>query len=684
MRFLSPGFLFALLTIAIPVIIHLFNFRKFKKVYFSNVRFLKNVQIQTSSGQHLKDRLILAMRILGLSFLVFAFARPYIPAEDQKNAFQQDILSIYIDNSYSMEAVNKEGTLLDEAKRKAIEIAAAYSISDKFQLLTNDFYGKNQRLLSFEEFQTAVDEVNISSANRTIDQIIIRQKEVFLKEPNSRKTIYLISDFQKNLLSADPVYADSTIKMRLVKLNSNSLPNVSIDSVWFGSAIHKPGDSEKLIVRLRNNSDQEAVNIPVKLQIKKIQKALASMTIKSRSTRTDTLSFSGLTSGWQEAEMEITDYPVVFDNKFYFSFNVQPSLSLLIINGGKENEYLNSVYRSDPFFKVVNVAAGNINYSGLPKYPLIILNEVASISDGLSQQLNSYIRSGGSLIVFPDLENDQSDLKKFLGSTGTDIPIQVLNAENKVTTINLDHPVFQGVFENVPKQIDLPIAKKYLRYSSLNTNNRQNLLEMQGKISFFSEYRIGSGKIYLSAVPLNSETSNFARHSVFVPIMYQTALLSLRKQNLFFKLNRDQQIELPKISLNSNQTLKLKNEKFEVIPDLRQNENFSQLYIADQIKQAGNYKLLKNDSLIAVLSFNESGSESDMSYANDEQIRELFPKQKIEILNTDPGSISNAVKSIKQGTSLWKVCLILALFFFAAEILLIRFYKMTQIKPLKN
>jgi hypothetical protein len=168
MRFLSPGFLFALLTIAIPVIIHLFNFRKFKKVYFSNVRFLKNVQIHTSSRQHLKDRLILGMRILGLSFLVFAFARPYIPAEDQKYGFQQEILSIYIDNSYSMEAVNKEGTLLDEAKRKAREISSAYSVSDKFQLLTNDFFGKNQRLLSYEEFQTAVDEVTISSTNRTI------------------------------------------------------------------------------------------------------------------------------------------------------------------------------------------------------------------------------------------------------------------------------------------------------------------------------------------------------------------------------------------------------------------------------------------------------------------------------------------------------------------------------------
>jgi len=684
MRFLSPGFLFALLTIAVPVIIHLFNFRKFRKVYFSNVRFLKNVQIQTSSRQHLKDRLILATRILGISFLVFAFARPYIPVSDQQNAFQQQVLSIYIDNSYSMEAVNKEGTLLDEAKRRAKEIASSYSLNDKFQLLSNDFGGKYQRLLSFEEFQTAVDELSISSANRKLDQIISRQKDVFLKEPNSQRTIYLISDFQKNMLSQATIPADSSIKTRLIRLNSNSQPNISIDSVWFNTAIHKPGDSEKLMVRLRNNSDEEAVNIPVKLLINKVQRSIASMTIKPRSTETNTLTFSGLQSGWQESHIEITDFPVVFDDKFYFSFNVQPSLSLLIINGGKENDYLNSVYRSDPFFKAVNVSAGNINYSGLSNYPLIILNEVAAISDGLGQQLTNYIRKGGSLIVFPDLENDQSALKKFLSSAGTDIPLQVLNIENKVSFINLEHAIFQGVFENVPKQMDLPVVKKYIRYSSQNTTNRQILLEMPGNVSFFSQYRLGSGKIYLSAVPLSSETSNFARHSVFVPIMYQTALLSLRNQNLFYKLNREQQIELPKISLSSNQTLKLKNEKFEVIPDLRQNENSSQLYIADQIKEAGNYKLLKNDSLMAVLSFNETASESDMSYANDRQIKEMFPKQKIEILNTEPGSLTNAVKSINQGTSLWKVCLILALVFFAAEILLIRFYKRTQIKPLIN
>jgi len=682
MRFLSPGFLFALLTIAIPIIIHLFNFRKFKKVYFSNVRFLKNIQIQTSSHRQLKDRMILLTRILGLSFLVFAFAQPYLPSTEQQNTSQQQAVSIYVDNSYSMEALNKEGTLLDEAKQRAKEISSAYSLNDKFQLLSNDFEGKYQRFLSYDEFQSAVDELTISSASRKLDQIIGRQKELFLKVPNAKKNIYLLSDFQKNILPAHTIESDSSLTKRLVRLNANPLPNISVDSVWFTSTIHKPGDTEHLVVRLRNNSDEEALNIPVKLLINKQHKALSSMTIEPRRTAMDTLSFSGLSSGWQEGKLEITDFPLVFDDQFYFTFNVRETLPILIINGTEQNEYLNSLYRSDPFFKVSNVVSGNVNYSGLAAYPLIILNELSSISDGLAEQLNSYIRGGGNLMVFPELGTDQSTLKKFLQLAGTDLPIEVMNTESMVSVINLKHPVFKGVFDKIPQKMDLPVVKKYLRYSTLSSTNRHNLLELPGRMVFFSEFLVGTGKIYLSAVPLNAETSNFARHSVFVPIMYQTALLSLQDQHLFYQLNVDQQIELPKIFLNSNQVLKLKKEKFEVIPDLRQNENLSQLYLADQVKESGNYQLVKNDSLITVLAFNDVGTESDMSYASDAQIREVFSNQKIDMLNTDSGHLKNTIKSIERGTPLWKVCLILSLVFFAAEVFLIRFYKETLIKPL--
>ncbi|MEJ7691814.1 BatA domain-containing protein [Daejeonella sp.] len=683
MRFLSPGFLFALLAIAIPIIIHLFNFRKFKKVYFSNVRFLKFVQIQTSSRQHLKDRLILAARILALTFLVFAFARPYMPNPEQKNSYQEQVVSIFIDNSYSMEAINKEGTLLDEAKRRAKEIASAYSLNDKFQILTNDFEGKFQRLLNYDEFQTAVEEVKISSANRDLSQIIRRQEDVFTTEPNSKKTVYVISDFQENILPQAPIQADTAITVRLVRLKSNSQPNISIDSIWFASAIHKPGDPEQMVVKLRNNSDEDAENIPIRILINKQQKAIGSLSIEPRATSTDTLSFSGLKAGWQEGEIEITDFPVVFDDRFYFSFNVLQSIPLLIINGSSENEYLNSVYRSDVFFNISNVSSGNINYSGLNSYPVLILNEVEQVSDGLIQQLRAYVAKGGSLMIFPELGSNQEGLKNLLQTLRTDVPAEIITAETKVSAINLQHPIFKGVFENIPQKLDLPIAKKYLRYSSQNTTTKQSVLEFPGRVTFFGEYRLGRGKIYLSAVPLNAETSNFARHSVFVPIMYQTVLLSLQDQNLFHKLNRDQVIELPKLTLNANQTLKLKRDKFEAIPDLRQNENASQLYVADQVRQIGNYKLLKNDSLLAVLSFNDAGAESDLSYASDRVIKGKFPGQKIDLITPQPGSMQGRVKSINQGTSLWKLCIILSLLFLAAEILLIRFYKKSQTKAVQ-
>jgi hypothetical protein len=166
--------------------------------------------------------------------------------------------------------------------------------------------------------------------------------------------------------------------------------------------------------------------------------------------------------------------------------------------------------------------------------------------------------------------------------------------------------------------------------------------------------------------------------------MYQAALLSIGAQNLFYQLNMDQMIELPKITLNPNQNLKLRKDMFEAIPDLRQNENLSQLYIADQIKQVGNYQLLKNDSLLAILSFNDAGSESDMTYASDQEIRDSFEGKKIELLEPEAGSIENMIKSVNQGSSLWKVCLILALVFFATEILLIRYYNKALLKPQNN
>lgn len=679
MNFIFPGFLFALLAVAIPIIIHLFNLRKFKKVYFSNVQFLKALQQQTSSSQRLKERLILAARVLAIIFLVLAFAKPFIPAKNQPSAvFQNHVISIYIDNSYSMGTVNKEGTLLDEAKRRAKEIASAYSSADKFQILTNDFEGKYQRLLSKDAFERAVDEVKISSNTKNLKQIVDRQRDVFSSEPNSRNTIYLISDFQKNILGRDQIQEDKSIDIRLVRLKASSMPNVSIDSVWFSSPIHKPGHVEKLFVKLRNNSDQKVQNVSIKLKINEQQKALGNLSIEAHDSKVDTLSFGGLAAGWQQGQISIVDYFITFDDQLYFSFKVQDQLPLLAINGKDENQYINAVYKSDRFFVLENTNSGNINYARLGAYPMIILNEVSDISDGLNDQLKRYVQQGGTLLLFPSLDGNLNSLNKLLQNLGADLAGQIITEETKVAAINLQHPLFKEVFEHIPQKLDLPLAKKYVQFNIQSKTTKQSLLALPGNKDFFDEYSLVKGRVFISAVPLKDDAGNFARHSVFVPIMYQMALSSMQDQRLFYTLGQDQSLEIPKLSIKQNQTLLLRKGTFEAIPDVRQSDNTSRLFVADQIKDAGNYQLMKVDSLIAVLAFNYNRSESDLTYADDSTLEGKFEGQKINLFNASPGSIQNEIKATNQGLQLWKLCLVLAMLFLAVEIILIRFYKITS------
>ncbi len=680
MKFLFPGFLFALLTVAIPVIIHLFNFRKFKKVYFSNVTFLKEIQQQTSSSRNLKHLLLLLTRALIIIFLVLAFARPYIPDENQKNAsFQQQAVSIYVDNSYSMESLNKEGSLLDEAKRRAKEIASAYSINDKYQLLTNDFEGKHQRLLSYEEFVQAVDDIKISAFNQSLQQVMNRQSDVFAGEPNTNKTIYILSDFQRNFASDPTLDLDSGISVRFVRLEANELANISVDSAWFVSPVHRPNETERLIVQLKNNSDKRAENVPVKVLVDGKPKALGSLNLAPRSVSKDTLSFSGLNSGWKHGEIVITDYPVVFDDNFYFTFNVQQSMPVLAINPSGENAYITAVYHAEQFFDYKNVPAGNINYSQLSSNSLIILTATDNISSGLATQLKTFVRNGGSLMVYPSLDENLAGLKTLTQTLGTDIPQSINNQETKVSDINLQHPIFKGVFSQLPNKLDLPVAKKYVQFSNSTRSNKQNILQFPGRRVFLSQYSIGKGKVYLSAVALDEHSSNFVRHSVFVPIMYQAAFLSLRDSRLFYTIGKDQFLETNKISLSANQSLKLKKGNFEAIPDVRSSEIGTRLFVSDQIREKGIYRLLKGDSILSVFAFNDSRLESDLSYLSKDELSKKLPDNRLEIFSPGKASIQNSIKAVNNGVQLWKLCLILALVFLAVEILLVRFYK-TRIK----
>jgi hypothetical protein len=250
-----PAFLWALTAISVPIIIHLFNFKRYKKVYFTNVRFLKELQLESQSKSRLKELLILLARILTITTLVLAFAQPVLidKAADKSNLSQKTV-GIYIDNSFSMEAVNKQGPLLENAKILARNIVNAFKNNDKFHLITNEFKGKHQRVLSKDDVLQEIAEIKISPVTRKYSDVLTRQNE-FLKQESSNIQLYAITDAQKSTFNIADIKNDSLTKVTIVPVFGAEIKNVFIDSCWFETPIQQKDIVQKLHVIIKNNSD---------------------------------------------------------------------------------------------------------------------------------------------------------------------------------------------------------------------------------------------------------------------------------------------------------------------------------------------------------------------------------------------------------------------------------------------
>ncbi len=690
MSFLYPYMLWGLLAVSIPVIIHLFNFRKFRKVYFTNVRFLEELKQQTRKQSKLRHLLVMISRMLAIAALILAFAQPYIPR--QKNAARPDAVNqvnIYIDNSFSMEALTSTGSLLENAKLKAKEITAAYRSTDLFMLTTNEFEGRHQRWVSREEFIQLLDDISATPAFRTISAVVNRQNDSYFNTPGQTKISYLISDFQTPILDFDKIKADSLMSVRLVPLKAVKTENLYIDSCWFVSPVHQVDQSVKLIVRVVNESETNYEKVPLKLSVNGNQKALASFDVKPGTFRDVELPFTNNAEGIQFGTVEITDYPVIFDDQMFLVYNVARSIPVLSINGREESIYLNSLFGKDSAFEFVNNSYKNIDYNRLQDYDLVILNELDDLSSGLMHELSVFLQNGGTLLIIPSATANMGNYQEFLTSAGSNYYTGFNKEETRVTELDKENPVFADVFEKTPQgdrnldNTDLPMVKGFYGITRQAQSSQIVIMSMLNGKPFMTRESDGNGRIFLLAVPLQDEYSNFARHALFVPALYRIALLSAATDPLYYIIGRDNNIELSNTYITGDNTLKIVSASgdLEFIPGQQNLNQKLSLHVYDQIRKAGHYKLLKNNDIIKGLAFNYNRKESAMKFAGQAELDDLISRYSLknfEILSDKGKPLTDTIKDMNQGTLLWKLFIILALVFLATEVILLRFWRKVQ------
>ena len=667
MKFLYPEFLFGLFTLAIPIIIHLFNFRKSKKIYFSSTRFLRNIKKSTSQKLKLKHYLILCSRLLFLSFLVFAFAQPYLPSED-KNP-QVESVYIYLDNSSSMSnKVDGSMTSLNLGMDYVSKILDLYPTNTSYKLLTNEFAPFSNTLKSKDEVSELLTELRQSNISRTLPEAYARLKSHTLQQTGSNKDVFIISDFQASTVgNLEQLQLDSTDQVFVTPIAYDATKNIFIDSIYLSNPFLIANEKNQLNVLIRNSGFEQAGEIPIKLFINEIQSASTIINIPAGSSELLTFEISYNLDRVNRCRISFEDYPVNFDNDFYFVLKLENKIDILEIRSDRSTTPVQQVFGNASLFGFTYQEASNIDYSLIPQYDLVIVNGLEDIDNSLSHELNNYIEKGGSLMIIPGANLDLNSYRRIVASAST-----VLNDSTKVsiTMPDLSDPFYENIFESTNEQIEMPIAKPVINWRG----QHMDLLKLRNELHFLSAFR-REGMVFVLSSPLDDEFTNFHRHAIFVPVMYRIAAMSKRSFDKNYYSINEPTINLKLDSLDKRDIFKLSNGQSELIPNQRISANELILEMPKNTLEPGFYELKIQDKTKGVLAFNLDKAESYLEQLSFDEINSVLSTFDNVTINTtnDADNFSNEVKKNKFGVPLWKYAIILSLLFLLAEVLLIRF-----------
>lgn len=707
MKFVHPEILWALSALTIPIIVHLFNFRKFKKVLFPNVSFLKEIHQETKSKSKLKHLLILLARLLAMACIILAFAQPFIPQPGEAEKPGGTAVSIYIDNSISMEAEGKDGRLLELAKNKAIEIAGAFSPTDKFQLLTCDFEGRHQRLVSREEVLELIQEVKLSPVSRKLSEVVLRQRDLLNNSGLDSKRSFLLTDLQKTVTDFNAISNDSTIRFSIVPDQAENTSNVFIDSVWFDSPVRQLNIPEVLHARIVNTGNEKRENVPVQLMSNGLQKSVSSVTIDPESETVLDLTYTNTESGFKKCVLTVDDKSVTEDDPYYFSYDVVEKINVLEVRGNDVTvEAVRTVFSDDPSFNFVSYAENAPDFGSFPLQHLIVLNQLKNISSGLAAEILKFVNNGGSVMILPATDIVQNEYNTFLSSLGLgeiqgvmgkenkEGVVEIVDEEsrnrdtapqpkptaNKVSSVDYDHYIFKNAFEKTIGNVDLPTVKTYYVLNLPVKTTAMSMMTLQSGTPFMVSNNAGSGHAYFCAVSLDAEASNFTSHAFFPATMLRVAEFSQPVHPLAYTLGTEQAIVIRNIVVNNEETFRLADATNgnEFIPEHRNAGGNVEIYVKEALHEAGNYELSRGGELVSVVSFNNDRAESDTHVFSRDDAQAWITESGQSnwgVLDETVESIAATASDMAEGKKYWLSMIVWALIFLAVEILLIKFWR---------
>lgn len=681
MEFVHPWFLAGLAALSLPVVIHLFNFQRHRKVYFTNVRFLQALQTETRRTSRLRSLILLLLRLLFLICLVMAFAQPYYPGKMQIDNRLSNAVSIYLDNSLSMEAGDGNTTLFKSAAGKAFDILSLYSTADRFNLLTNDLEGKHLHLASDKQINEWLLAVKPSPANLSTASLMQAQAKI-LREGGARNRIaFLISDFAKGTFTLPDTPPDTSIFWYFVPVSPFRMENVSIDSCWFDSPLIQKGLSTLLKIRLTNHSKQNTQGLVLSVMVNGTQRGLKSLDMQPGETTVSEIRLTHNESGFMKGEISINDPGYLFDNTLYFNYAVNPVLNVLVVNDGPANPYLNALFTSDSGYRIQNQSLQGLNYALPERMPLTILNELQSYPDGLAHAIRQALAAGRSVTVIPHPGKGLPQLQEFLNGFGASVSIQKDSLSTVADYVNTTSFLYREAIEEMPEFPLLPSVNKHYRMTFGSRSGVDVLIKLRDDFPFLVNRPTESGHLFILSSSLREEATDFVRNTLFVPTFINMVIAGERQNPMYavhgnptsfvFEAPAGKNLPAPRLLHLGTAA--------EIIPFHRMFNSQAEIITNSETPYAGIYELRWEGTTGGYIAVNHSRVESNPECYTAGELQNLLAEKKwaraVVVAADENLPMRARLENLGQGLRLWKVFVGLSLLFLASEVILLRFWK---------
>lgn len=641
MQFKHPEILYFLFLLVIPILVHLFQLRRFKKEYFTNVKLLKELQIQTRKSATIKKWLLLATRLLLLTCLILAFAQPFFDAKDTTNKGNE--LIILLDNSFSMQAKGAKGELL---KRSIQDLLEELPENQQFSLLTNseEFWDTD-----IKSIQKELQNLEYSAMPFQLDYLI---NQVELKKKNTKKDYVIITDaIQSESKKALSLAANNVVYF--IQPEAQNKTNINIDKVAISQVLDQFYEL-KITLQAFGETEKE-----VPLSVFSNNKAIAK-TIAKFETQKTAIAIT-IPKNDFHGNISIEDNSLSYDNDYYLSISKPEKANVIAIGNLDKNNFLSRIFTVDEFnFQSTELAT--LDYNQIENQDAIVLNELEDLPVALGTTLKSFYDKGGNIVLIPNAKNTPSLLNAFAKNFGGLTYSQLSTSGKQITKINFSHPLYQTVFEKKVTNFQYPNVKENFTVSGIT-----NILQYEDNSVFVGSTTNRLGMFYAFSAPINKQNSNFQNAPLIVPTFYNMGQNQGKTGINAYTIGENETLILETI-LAKDEVVSVQKEGYSFIPMQQILNTKCKLSFGDYPEEAGNFEVIKANNSLKKVSFNYPRTESDLTQVSTANFENFT---KVNNIST----VLNDIASERTSNEIWKWFIIATLLLLLTELLIQKFVK---------